>query len=428
MRTFAPKQNRPQDQSSLNPKGLNIRLPIQSHEWHPVPQLRSASSNSSMTNHFAHDFSRIPVHAKTPAMIQPKLAVRVSEDNYEREADYVSEVVVNEAHSETQSSEQGGSSVARQCMKDGTDIYNKISAQPLSPSLLQSFIAPPIVNRALNTPGKPIHPEARAAIEPRLGHDFSRVRVHADGEAVESADAIGALAYTVGNHIVFGRGQYQPTTKPGLRLLSHELTHVLQQTNESKPMLQRQVDKGKEGGLKKGGKIAITEGKLEVKQYSPTHQMIEADVGRVYIEIKLAFTREAGSRYLDPSKINWLQTYRTNYETDSSEVPPADTEIKDYVDGPDYKDKQEARFYNKINGSNLSDILPRSSLKDRDVYWKVETSAVGISDNGLELLGTVEWGFKMDRKGTPTYFPLRAVTTPSAYHLLKFQELRAKEE
>jgi hypothetical protein len=60
-------------------------------------------------------------------------------------------------------------------------------------------------------------------MELRFGHDFGRVRVHADTQAAQSADAVGAHAYTVGSHIVFGaRG---PTTD----LLLHELTHVVQQ-------------------------------------------------------------------------------------------------------------------------------------------------------------------------------------------------------
>ncbi len=66
-------------------------------------------------------------------------------------------------------------------------------------------------------------------MERRLGYDFGQVRVHADTAAAESAAAIGALAYTVGRHVVFGAGQYAPNTQPGRRLLAHELAHVAQQ-------------------------------------------------------------------------------------------------------------------------------------------------------------------------------------------------------
>jgi hypothetical protein len=76
-------------------------------------------------------------------------------------------------------------------------------------------------------------------MEARFGHDFSRVRVHSDAPAAESADAVQARAYTVGNDIVFGRGEYAPGTAKGRRLMAHELTHVVQQwCSISGPVLQ----------------------------------------------------------------------------------------------------------------------------------------------------------------------------------------------
>jgi hypothetical protein len=66
-------------------------------------------------------------------------------------------------------------------------------------------------------------------MENRLGHDFSRVRVHVDSRAAHSAEAVAAHAYTVGSHVVFGSGRYSPGSDHGDRLLAHELTHVIQQ-------------------------------------------------------------------------------------------------------------------------------------------------------------------------------------------------------
>jgi Domain of unknown function (DUF4157) len=63
-----------------------------------------------------------------------------------------------------------------------------------------------------------------------LSHDFSRVRIHDDGRAHDSAAAVGALAYTVGSDIVFQRGGYNPATRAGKLALAHELTHVIQQS------------------------------------------------------------------------------------------------------------------------------------------------------------------------------------------------------
>ncbi len=89
--------------------------------------------------------------------------------------------------------------------------------------------APPIVQDVLHSSGQPLDTATRAYMEPRFGHDFSRVRIHADARAAESAMAVNAQAYTVGRNVVFGAGQYAPNTSHGQKLLTHELTHVLQQ-------------------------------------------------------------------------------------------------------------------------------------------------------------------------------------------------------
>jgi hypothetical protein len=90
---------------------------------------------------------------------------------------------------------------------------------------------PQIVHEVLRSPGSPLDQQARALMEPRFGQDFSRVRVHTDTNAAESARVVNALAYTVGQNVVFGAGQYAPGSDAGRHLLAHELTHVVQQKN-----------------------------------------------------------------------------------------------------------------------------------------------------------------------------------------------------
>jgi hypothetical protein len=89
--------------------------------------------------------------------------------------------------------------------------------------------APSIVHDVLRSPGQPLDAETRAILEPRFAHDFSHVRLHTDAKAAESAQAVNALAYTVGRDVVFGARQYAPKTVEGQRLMAHELTHVVQQ-------------------------------------------------------------------------------------------------------------------------------------------------------------------------------------------------------
>ncbi|MBN1569766.1 MAG: DUF4157 domain-containing protein [Acidobacteria bacterium] len=98
---------------------------------------------------------------------------------------------------------------------------------------IQEGTVPPIVYEVLHSSGQQLSGEIRGLYEPRFRFDFSNVRVHADSKAMESALDAGALAYTVGRHIVFGAGQYRPNTTTGRKLIAHELMHVVQQSNAS---------------------------------------------------------------------------------------------------------------------------------------------------------------------------------------------------
>lgn len=89
--------------------------------------------------------------------------------------------------------------------------------------------APPIVQQALASPGRPLENTTRLFFETRWERDFSAVRLHTDNVAAESARALSARAYTVGSNIVFAAGEYAPATNTGRRLIAHELAHVLQQ-------------------------------------------------------------------------------------------------------------------------------------------------------------------------------------------------------
>ncbi|MBD2232792.1 DUF4157 domain-containing protein [Phormidium tenue FACHB-1052] len=90
--------------------------------------------------------------------------------------------------------------------------------------------APAGVNDVLNSPGHPLDGATRSFMETRFGQDFAGVRVHTDGAAGQSARQVNAQAFTVGQDIVFGAGQFSPNTHAGQRLIAHELTHVVQQS------------------------------------------------------------------------------------------------------------------------------------------------------------------------------------------------------
>jgi outer membrane protein OmpA-like peptidoglycan-associated protein len=103
-------------------------------------------------------------------------------------------------------------------------FYGESSTEQAEPMSM-----PPIVNEVISSPGQPLDEKTRAFMESRFAHDFSRVRIHTDNRAAESARAVNALAYTVGKHVVFGKNHYLPDEIKGRRFLAHELTHVIQQ-------------------------------------------------------------------------------------------------------------------------------------------------------------------------------------------------------
>lgn len=69
----------------------------------------------------------------------------------------------------------------------------------------------------------------RADLEPRLGHDLSRIRIHDGPRADEAARGVFARAFTTGEHIAFRGGHYRPRSAAGRRLIAHEVVHAIQQ-------------------------------------------------------------------------------------------------------------------------------------------------------------------------------------------------------
>ena len=129
-------------------------------------------------------------------------------------------------------------------------VPGQVEAQSSPPPVIQRHMsgsdgakegaAQSIVQDVLALPGQPLDGATRAFFEPRFGHDFGNVRIHADERAAESARTVHASAYTVGRDIVFASGHYNQSTGEGRRLLAHELTHVVQQRSSGpREMLQR---------------------------------------------------------------------------------------------------------------------------------------------------------------------------------------------
>ncbi len=173
--------------------------------------------------HSGHDFSKVRVQDAAALKIQPKLLVNEPGDRYEQEADRIAATVMRLADP----------GVSKHTLPP--------SVQRLTTGEGSPDAAPPIVHDVLSSPGQPLDATARAFFEPRFGRDFSRVRVHTDAKAADSARVLNAVAYTVGEDVVFGADHYAPQAEEGRRLLAHELTHVVQQRGGGDLRIQRSL-------------------------------------------------------------------------------------------------------------------------------------------------------------------------------------------
>src|SRR6185312_8736652 len=193
MRQFTSRQQPPQAVPSRT-----------AHPWFP-----HAAAHARPSSGGGLDLSSVPVLAPAPLRVHPKLTVGPLNDPAERDADRVAEEMLRTPDPGT----HGRATAVRHVASEHDGVP-----------------APPVVQEALRGSGQPLDPAARAYFEPRFGSDLSHIRVHADAKAADSANAIGARAYTAGRDIVFAAGQYAPRSESGKRLIAHELAHTSQQS------------------------------------------------------------------------------------------------------------------------------------------------------------------------------------------------------
>jgi hypothetical protein len=221
-------RSRSKPQGSVKPvpkqKSAGVQRPADSPE---------AAKVTGQSTNIAWDFSKIqifpPDQATRPqaasalstlpllGSIQRKLVVGEVNDPLEHEADRVADRVMHMADGAVPAT-PAAAGLRRKCTACG-------AATASVPALR---LAPVGVHATLGSAGHALDAQTRGFFEPRLGLDLGVVRIHHDRGAATSARAVAARAYTVGSDIVFGAGEYRPSTSEGRALLAHELAHVRQ--------------------------------------------------------------------------------------------------------------------------------------------------------------------------------------------------------
>ena len=229
----------------------NGRSPSSRRSQAPAYRLQQGLGNSA-TSRLFNGFLQ-PKRLLRPVTIQPKLTISEPGDEYEREADRVADQVMRMPdRRERGTLRPGGPGVVQRkcaCNGKGGDCTG---CREKSESSLQRTVSNHVepenvasnVHEVLRSPGQALDQSTRTFFEPRFGRDLSQVRLHSDSNTADFAGQINARAFTIGNDIGFAKGQYQPTTMQGQRLLAHELTHVVQQNGqENVSTIQRDPDR-----------------------------------------------------------------------------------------------------------------------------------------------------------------------------------------
>lgn len=221
MRTFV-QQPRAAQQGSSAKTPVRGAIENQARQRMPAADARDSMENSAVPPPAPSSpaFSRIPLHPPPARPIQTKLAINNPGDEYEQEADRASEQVLRMP--DPQGERQSGKP------EPG---HERLQMHQAVPNSAGSSDASPAVLEVLRSPGHPLDARTRSFMEPRFAKNFGNVRVHSDAQAVQSAQAVQARAYTVGHHVVLGAGEYAPGTTAGRALLAHELAHVVQQSS-----------------------------------------------------------------------------------------------------------------------------------------------------------------------------------------------------
>ncbi|HSS22523.1 MAG TPA: DUF4157 domain-containing protein [Pyrinomonadaceae bacterium] len=238
-----------------------------------TPAITNQLSEDLTNDVSGHDFSRISVNAKEAYGIQTKLAISQPGDRFEREADQVAEQVMRSGeevhlperpatrHLPTISRWINDSQIARQPAEEEEEqnseqitVANVLSlkeapggAHSPSPQLSSQI-------HSMRGSGERLSSDLRDFFEPRFGHDFSKVRIHTDARAAATTRSLNARAYTLGSDIAFASSEYKPDTTAGRRLLAHELTHVVQQSDRVQTVM-RACDCAKAGASKAASSV-----------------------------------------------------------------------------------------------------------------------------------------------------------------------------
>jgi hypothetical protein len=188
----------------------------------------TSSGKSTFKNlppHSAFHFGTTPVFANV-SPLQTKPAGISQGNKYEKEANSIADRIVQMP---------GKSSIPRK------PVSPAITPVTDTPGETGAITDHSTVDKISESRGEGSHLDknTQSFMSDRFGVNFNQVRIHTDEEAVQMNRNLNAKAFTVQENIYFNKGEYEPGSEQGKKLLAHELTHVVQ--SKGKPIVQRAV-------------------------------------------------------------------------------------------------------------------------------------------------------------------------------------------
>jgi hypothetical protein len=209
-------------------------------------------SRPTSESYTIYNFSTMPVLPRPSVSVQPKIGINPPGDIFEQEADHVSERIAYSTRAESSQPFKLDQLGRYRTGEDNRGGDGHLQTKRFRTPVNEERSTPPIVQEALQSSGQSLSESTRDYMEKWFGYDFRNVRVHTDKAAADAADAIEAHAFTAGSDIYFAPNFYDTSSLAGQKLLSHELTHVIQQQDTSRSnsatgsnLVQRKPRKGK---------------------------------------------------------------------------------------------------------------------------------------------------------------------------------------
>ena len=199
---------------------------------------------------------------------------------------------------------------------------------------------PDAVRDVISSSGQSLDASVQRAMEDRMGDSLGDVRVHTGPQAAEACEEINARAFTVGNHVAFNAGEYDPDSAEGQHVLAHELVHVRQQTGGAVSMLPQEdleleidPDPALEREAEETAQRVMEGGELGIQRMSDSEVHVQRYPGEAIVE-KGKDVLDTGTKKVDDAT---SKTYRLRKEqlidlVQSVETPKGLTEYLDHHD------------------------------------------------------------------------------------------------